>query len=215
MGISPLDASAEEKRKSQNNDKAMKTKIPTILILSIVMQSISTAASTNTATPKLPASVQEDSGDMMPPFNVTVPQITSRDLQLRVVANPVVTPFRNSADQVLANHFQTEFAAKGFKGNVDFLSATDSPISTLPLLNVEVTDWRATAGKMPEIVFSATLVTSTGTKPLGTFEGVAKLRDGIPQADARINALRASANNAVDEIYHELVSTHELSGASD
>jgi hypothetical protein len=179
------------------------------------MQCVATAASTNTATPKLPASAQEYSGDMMPPFNVTVPRITSRDLQLKVVANPDVPPLRNSADQVLANHFQTEFTAKGFKGNVDFLSATDSPISTLPLLNVVVTDWRATAGKMPEIEFSATLVTSTGTKPLGTFKGVTKLPAGEPETQARTDALRISANIAVDEIYHDLESTHALSGASD
>ncbi|HKB88951.1 MAG TPA: hypothetical protein VKC60_00400 [Opitutaceae bacterium] len=190
----------------------MNTKIPTVLILSIAMQWVAIATPTHTATP---APARENPGDMIQPFVVTVPRITSRDLQLRVVANLDVRPLHNSADQALANRFQTEFVAKGFKGNVDFLSATDTPISTLPLLNVVITDWRARVGKMPECVFSATLVTSMGTKQLGTFEGVSKLPDGIPGAEARTNALRASASNAIDEVYHDLQSTHVLSGASD
>jgi hypothetical protein len=151
----------------------------------------------------------------MQPFIVTAPRITPRDVQLKVTGEREVQPLRNPADQVLANRFEAEFKARGFKGHVDFLGANDTPIATLPLLEIKLTDWRANPGQRPDCEFSATLVTAKGTTWLGNFEGVSKTLVGTPTVKAEIDTLRDAATHAVDEVYRDLQAKHVLEGASE
>jgi hypothetical protein len=190
----------------------MNTKIVPVLIIAAASQFAATAAPAETASPEFPMPMQGNPFAMTQPFIVTAPQITPRDLQLSVVAGLDVRPLHyQAAERSLANRFQTEFKAKGFQGNVDFVSATDTPIPTLPLLKINITDWRAKPGELTECAFSATLITSAGTRWLGNFEGVSETLFGVPTTQARSDALRAAATNAVDQVYQDLQARHVLS----
>jgi hypothetical protein len=189
----------------------MNTKILPVLILAAASQFTAFAASAETAPPEFPVPLQGNPFAMTRPFIVTAPRITPRDLQLTVAEGLAVRPLHyQAAEQSLANRFQAEFQAKGFNGNVDFLSATDAPIPTLPLLQINITDWRAKPGELTDCEFSATLVTSSGITWLGNFEGVSETLFGTPTTKARSDALRAAATNAVDKVYQDLQARHIL-----
>ena len=191
----------------------MKTRIHTSLILAAVTQFAAIAAPGDAPSSKSPATAQSPQVTMMKPFVVTAPRITSRDLQLMVVTGSDVHPFRyQAADEALAKRFQTELKADGFKGNVDFLSSTDTPIATLPLLKITLTDWRATPGEPAECDFSATLVTPVGNTSLGNFKGIVSMPRGAPSDHARVDALRQSAIHAIDSVYQDLQAMHAASG---
>ena len=183
----------------------MNTKILPVLILAAASRFAAFAASPETASPEFPVPLQGNPLAMTQPFIVTAPRITPRDLQLTVAAGLAVRPLHyQAAEQSIANRFEAEFKANGFNGNVDFLSATDAPIPTLPLLKINITDWRAKPGELTDCEFSATLVTPSGTTWLGNFEGVSATLFGAPTAKARSDALRAAATNAVDKVYQDL-----------
>jgi len=184
----------------------MNAKILTSLILVAATEVAAIAAPGEPATFESSATTQRPP-PMMKPFVVAAPRITSRDLQLMVVRGREVQPFRDqAADEALANRFQTELKAVGFKGNVDFLSSTDTPIPGLPLLKITLTDWSDIPGERAECDFSATLVTPAGTTPLGDFEGLASPSRGGHSVDA----LRLSAINAIDSVYRDLQAKHVL-----
>jgi hypothetical protein len=189
----------------------MNTKILTVLTLAAASQFAAIAAPAESASPEFPVPLQGNPFAMTQPFIVTAPRITPRDLQLTVVAGLDVRPLHyQAAEESLANRFQAEFKAEGFKGNVDVLSATDDPIPTLPLLKINITDWRAKPGELTDCEFSATLVTPAGTTWLGNFEGVSETLSGASTAQTRSHALRAAANNAVDQVYQDLQMRHVL-----
>ena len=194
----------------------MNTKIHTSLILAAATQFAAMAAPGDASSYKFPTTAQSPPVTMMKPFVVTAPRITSRDLQLMVVTGRDVHPFRyQAADEALANRFQTELKADGFKGNVDFLSSTDTPIATLPLLKITLTDWRATPGERAECDFSAALVTPAGTTSLGNFKGIVSMPRGVPSDHARVDALRLSAIHAIDSVYQDLQAMHTSTWSSE
>jgi hypothetical protein len=194
--------------------ETMKTKLLTVLILAAAAQFSAAAAPDATMSVESPVSPQVDPKPFMTPFIVTAHRITPRDLQLIVATEPSVRPFHyHEPEQVLATRFQTDFKAEGFKGNVDLLSSADTPMSTLPLLKIDLTQWSATPGAMTACTFSATLVTPSGTKWLGNFAGVSQTLSGVsgvPTAEARADTLLDAANHAVLEVYQELRATHAL-----
>jgi hypothetical protein len=196
------------------NNKTMNAKITVILMLTAAMSFAGLAAATGTVSSKFSTPPREDVSDIMHPFIVTAPRITPVDIQLEVTGQGDLGVFRNSTDQVLANRFQAEFKANGFKGNVDFLSTSDTPIPTLPLLKVALEDWRVIPGEKPECLFSATLVTRAGTTLLGDYEGVAEPSSGASTARGQARSLRDAATRAVDEVYQTIQAKHMLSGAA-
>lgn len=192
----------------------MNIKLSTVLVIIAATRFAAIAAPSDSATLESHATRQENSFAITKPFIVTAHYITSRDVQLKVTGEPDVRPLHYPADQALAHRFQAEFKANGFEGNVDFLSATDTPIATLPLLEVNLMDWRATPGELADCEFSATLVTPKGTTALGNFEGISYTLGGARSAKTRVDTLRDAATHAVDEVYRDLEETHMLSGTS-
>jgi hypothetical protein len=199
-----------ENLKAKNN-QIMNTKILTMLTLVAASQFAAIASPAETTSPEFPVPLQGNPFAMTRPFIVTAPRITPRDLQLSVTAGLTVRPLHyQAAEQSLANRFQAEFKAKGFTGNVDLLSTTDAPIPTLPLLKIDITDWRAKPGELTACAFSATLITPVSTTWLGNFEGVSETLFGTLTPQARSDALRAAATNAVDQVYKDLQARHIL-----
>jgi hypothetical protein len=194
-------------------NEAMGTLSTILVLFAIVTGPGLFAASAAAAAPESPVPIWGSPFALTQPFIVTAPRITSRDLQLKVTATNNVQPLRYPADEALASRFQAEFKRKGFAGNVDFLSAADTPIPTLPLLEINLVDWRAIPGDLPDCEFSATLVTPKGTTWLGDFAGVSKTLFGTPTTKARIDTLRAAATNAIDDVYQDLKARHVLAGA--
>lgn len=186
------------KRVSQKYE-IMNLKIPTVLLIATAAQFPVFGASSAAVTA---------------PFIVTAPSITSHDLQLRVATERDVGLLRSPTDQVLANRFQAEFKAKGFPGNVDFLSANDTPSATLPLLEIKLADWRAKPGAPPDCRFFATFTNAQGMAWLGEFEGFAAPLTAAATPEERVDGLRHAATQAVDELYQDLNARRLLEGAS-
>lgn len=129
------------------------------------------------------------------------------DLQVIVDVPPTWRPFlEDDIAEALFFRMRNVFSQRGYKGEIRQLTAFDTPVSPVPVLRLNLTEWRIDRIGNAQCTLTATLQTSAGEKSLGLASGTAMFwpqgnRWSLSRQLDTVDALEDAANNAAREVY--------------
>lgn len=126
-------------------------------------------------------------------------------LQVAVVVPPSMHTIRD--DDVAYAFGQTvcnSLHAHGFKGRIKLLDETDAPMPGVPLLQVNLTEWRVDGIGNVSCTFGATLNTPAGSKGLGMFRGYSFLSWARHDVYMTSEGAQDAAHDALDDLADRL-----------
>lgn len=148
------------------------------------------------------------------------PPAPPADLQLVVGVPPTWRPFlEEDIDDSLASILQDTFKRRGYTGKIEFLSdQAPRPDPAIPLLRLELREWRISRIGNAECTLSATLVAAGKEHDLGLVtqtdftwfrdHGRFGLEHGIEVADA----LEKAATGAMRDVFKRIADTGLVAG---
>ncbi|HWA08660.1 MAG TPA: hypothetical protein VG838_04250 [Opitutaceae bacterium] len=108
---------------------------------------------------------------------------------------------------------RTALHQHGFKGRIKLLDESQRSDPSLPLLEVNLTEWRVDISGNVACTFGATLKTPSGEKGLGLFTGNSLLAWGRHDWTARADSFQDAAHDALDNLADRIEQTGLLSKA--
>lgn len=100
---------------------------------------------------------------------------------------------------------------RGYKGQVHYVDSLDKPAADLPLLAINLIEWRTDHVGNVDCTFSAALSTPLGKKDLGLFIGTSMMLFSRHDWMARSDQFDDAACQALHDLYQRITETHLLS----
>lgn len=141
-------------------------------------------------------------------------------LQVRVDVPPTWRPFLDDdISEAFASRVADSFRQRGFDGRIRTIAQRDEPVPELPLLQVQLTEWRIDRLGHARCTFSASLRSADGQRDLGIFtdSSLFSVSSGgrwhLSRVFDQANALEDAADNALRDLYRSVVKSRLLPGA--
>lgn len=138
------------------------------------------------------------------------------DLQVQVNVPPSWRPMLDDdAAETLASLLRAEFRRSGYTGNIVYLRAHETPQDAVPLLTVNLAEWRLSRTGNAECLFNARLRNATGEDTdLGmvTSTDFTSLRGrvGMGRALELADSLERAALDAMRDLYRLVADTGQV-----
>ncbi|MBI2515428.1 MAG: hypothetical protein HYV95_00805 [Opitutae bacterium] len=139
------------------------------------------------------------------------------DLQIAVSVPPSWRPF---LDDDIAENFayrlSNAFKRQGYKGNIVYLARVEEPVTGVPLLTLNLIEWRIAHSGNAQCTFSTTLADAKGEHSLGLTSNSAIFwpqssgRWTIHRAYEQADALENAADGALRDLYKRLAKDNLL-----
>jgi hypothetical protein len=133
-------------------------------------------------------------------------------LQLTVDVPPTMNMIRD--DDVAEAFGQTVRAAlheRGFKGRIKMIEEGDEPAPGIPVLTVNLLEWRSGPGGLVDCTFGAAIKTPAGSKNLGLFSGTGLTMGGRHDWSARAEGFQSAAGSGLSDLADSLEKTGLIS----
>jgi hypothetical protein len=142
------------------------------------------------------------------------------DLQVMVDVPPTWRPFLDDdIAEALFYRLRNVFKSRGYKGEVVQLTSADKEMKELPLLRLNLTEWRIDRVGNAQCTMTATLTTSAGEKSLGLATGTAMFwpsssggRWSLNRQMETADALEDAADSAMREVYEAVAKSGLVRG---
>jgi hypothetical protein len=126
-------------------------------------------------------------------------------LQVVVIVPASMNMIRDDdAAEAFGQTVRTSLHENGFKGRIHLIDDGQQPAAGIPVLEVNLTEWRVDPLGNVTCTFGATLRTPQGTKGLGLFTGGSLMtwlrRDWIARSDSFQDAAHDAVSNLADKI---------------
>lgn len=140
------------------------------------------------------------------------------DLQVIVDVPPTWRPFlEDDIAEALFYRLKEVFGRRGYKGEIAQLTSFDAEAKAVPVLRLNLTEWRVDRAGNAQCTLSATLKTAAGEKDLGLATGTALFwprgnRWGIQRQMETADALEDAADSALRDLYSAVAKTGLVAG---
>jgi hypothetical protein len=126
-------------------------------------------------------------------------------LQVVVIVPASMNMIRDDdAAEAFGQTVRTSLHENGFKGRIHLVDDGQQPAADIPVLEINLTEWRVDSLGNVTCTFGATLRTPQGSKGLGLFTGGSLMtwlrRDWIARADSFQDAAHDAVSNLADKI---------------
>lgn len=126
-------------------------------------------------------------------------------LQVQVDLPFSMNPIRDDdLTEAFAHRMIAALHEQGFRGRIEYVPRGENPRRGLPMLDVNIVEWRVSRMGNTDCVFHARLTSPRGEKDLGIFSGTSILtwlrRDWWSRADSFEDAARDAMNNLKSRI---------------
>ncbi|HYC70418.1 MAG TPA: hypothetical protein VEB66_04370 [Opitutaceae bacterium] len=141
-------------------------------------------------------------------------------LQVIVDVPPAWSPFlEDDVAEAFAYRLQETFRRQGFVGSVAHVHRLDEPVAQVPVIEIQLTEWRIDRAGQALCSFNALLRTPQGEKRLGRVTDSAIFwpssggRWGIQRRLEASDALEDAAERALRDLYERVAKSDLLPGA--
>lgn len=129
-------------------------------------------------------------------------------LQVTVSVPPSINSLRDDdiAD-AFAYRVATVLHEQGFKGHIQYVDSYDSPKSEVPVLEINLIEWRVDRTGNVDCTFSANLRGPAGQKNLGLFSGTSMMLWPRHDIFARADGFEQAARGALGDLAKKIAET--------
>lgn len=155
---------------------------------------------------------------LAPAADAKKPAPKPADLQVMVDVPPTWRPFlEDDIAEALFYRLKEVFGRRGYQGEIAQLTTFDAEARDVPILRLNLTEWRVDRTGNAQCTMSATLKTAAGEKNLGLATGTALFwprgnRWSIHRQVETADALEDAADSAMRDLYNAVAKSGLVAG---
>jgi len=169
---------------------------------------------------RIPAALAASAALMLaaPAAESKKPAAKPADLQVMIDVPPTWRPFlEDDIAEALFYRLKDVFHRRGYKGEVVQITDLDREAKDVPVLRLNLTEWRLDRTGNAQCTLTAALTAATGAKNLGFASGTALFwphgsRWSLNRQVETADALEDAANSALRELYDAVARTGLIAG---